>query len=290
MSADSFYALKRAALAAKPRSTPPTEVPRDRYGRPLIIPPGGGEPVAYTRVSTLAKTLDDLNNLMAWQCRKTAEGLLRRPDLITRTAGIIANGDPNDDWPTKRDLNTVSTEAREAAGAGVGASAGTGLHALTEAVDRGEDLLFVPTADHARLGAYREATAHLTALSAEAFVVCDELHAAGSFDRLWRTEDGRAVIGDLKTGKSEADYPLATAVQLAIYAHGKRYDPTTGERTDLDDRLDLTTALLVHMPATGGCQVIPLDIEKGWHAAKLAAEVHHSVRKWRPADLIVGSA
>lgn len=270
--------------------SPAAEIPRDRWDRPLIVPPEGGNAIAYTRVSTLAKALDDLNNLMAWQSRKTAEGLLMRPDLITRTAGIIANGDPNTDWPTKKALNTVCREAREAAGAGTGASAGTGLHALTEAVDRGERLPYVPDADRARLEAYSEATADLVALDAETFVVCDELRTAGTFDRLWRTADGRAVVGDLKTGKSEADYPLATAMQLAIYAHGKRYNPETGERSALSDHLDLTTALLIHMPASGGCQVIPLDIEKGWHAAKLAAEVHHSVRKWKPADLILGGA
>lgn len=278
------------------------EIPRDRWGRPLIIPPDGGEPVAYTRASTLAKALDDLNNLMAWKARKTAEGLVRRPDLLTLVSGAIANGDPDTDWPTKKALNAAVEQAMEAAGASKGATAGTGLHSLTEAIDRGEEPLFVPEADKGRLDAYRAATAPYTALAAETFVVCDELEVAGSFDRLWfcppdaPTKYGplpgpATRIGDLKTGKSEADYPLATAIQLAIYAHGKRYDPATGERTPLDEHLDLTTALLVHMPAaTGGCDVIPLDIEKGWQAARLAAEVHHDVRKWKPADLIVGGA
>lgn len=279
-----------------------TGIPRDRWGRPLIIPPGGGEPVAYTRVSTLAKALDDLNNLMAWKQRKTAEGLVRRPDLLTRIAGALANGDPDADWSTKRALNDVCAEATEAAGASKGASSGTGLHSLTEAIDRGEEPLFVPESDKARLDAYRAATAPYTALAAETFVVCDELGVAGSFDRLWfcppdaPTKYGplpgpATRIGDLKTGKSEADYPLATTIQLAVYAHGERYDPATGERTPLDEHLDLTTALLIHMPAaTGGCDVIPLDIEKGWQAARLAAEVHHDVRRWKAMDLIVGGA
>ena len=263
------------------------EIPRDRWKRPLIVPPEGGAPVPYTRVSTLAKALDDLNNLMSWQCRKTAEGLIRRPDLLTRTAGALANGDPDTDWPTKRALNDICAEAREAAGASKGSSAGTGFHSLTEAIDRGEEPLFVPEADAARLDAYRAATADYTSLAAEQFVVCDELRTAGTFDRLWFCPDGRVRVGDLKTGKSEADYPLATAMQLAIYAHGQRYDPTTGERRVLDEHLDLTTGLLIHMPAaTGGCAVIPLDLEKGWRAAQLAHEIHHDIRKWKPADII----
>lgn len=263
-----------------------TEIPRDRWGRPLITPPGGGQPIAYTRVSTMAKALDDLSALMAWKQRKTAQGLLARPDLLTRAAGALANGDPDTDWPTKRDLNRICDEATEAAGAGRGASSGTGLHALTEAIDRGEEPPYVPADDRPRLDAYRVATDGYTALESEMFVVCDELQAAGTFDRLWLCPDGAVRIGDLKSGKSEKDYPLATATQMAIYAHGARYYPDTGERTDIHPNLDLSTGLLVHMPPSGGCEVIPLDLDRGWEAARAAAYVHGTVRRWKAADLI----
>lgn len=266
-----------------------TKVPRDRWKRPEIIPPGGGERVAYTRVSTLAKTLDDLNQLMKWKQRKTLEGVLVRPDLLTRAAGTIANGDPDTDWPTKKELNDICSEATEAAGSSKGSSAGTGLHALTEAIDRGEEPPYVPAQDAWRLDAYRRATADegYKALGAELFVVNDGVRAAGTFDRLWQCPDGRVRIGDLKTGKSEADYPLATTVQLAIYANALFYDPDTGERWNIHDDLDLSTGLLVHMPPNGGCKVIPLDLTKGWEAAQVANTVHHTIRKWKPKDLIV---
>ena len=206
-------------------------------------------------------------------------------DLLTRLAGVLANGDPDTDWRAKKDVNAVCDEATEAASASKGASAGTGFHALTEAIDRGEEPLYVPPADAPRLDAYRTATQGYTALAMETFVVCDELQAAGSFDRLWRCPDGRIRVGDLKTGKSEADYPLATTVQLAIYANSRRYDPETHARTPLHDEIDLTTGLLVHMPPSGGCRVIPLDIEKGWRAARTAANVHQ-IRRLKAADLI----
>jgi hypothetical protein len=266
--------------------TATTEIPRDRWGRPCIIPPGGGEPVVYTRVSTLSKALDDLNFLMAWKQRKTAEGLVRRPDLLTRIAGALANGDPDVDKKVKGELNRICNEATEAAGASKGSSAGTGFHALTEAIDRGQEPLFVPPADAPRLEAYRQATADYEALDAEVFVVCDQLQTAGSFDRLWRCPDGRVVVGDLKTGKSEAEYPLATAMQISIYAHGQRYNPETGQRTPLHDDIDLTTGLLIHMPSSGGCRVVPLDLEKGWRAARAAAFVHHEIRRWKAADIV----
>lgn len=241
----------------------------------------------YTRVSTMAKALDDLNQLMAWKQRKTAEGLVRRPDLLTRIAGTLANGDPDTDWATKKALNAICEEATEAAGASKGSSAGTGFHELTEAIDRGEEPMFVPPADQARLDAYREATRDYHAVDAEVFVVCDELGVAGSFDRLWLCPDEVNRVGDLKTGKSEADYPTATAIQIATYANSLRYNPETGERTPLvEGPLDKATGLLIHMPPSGGCQVIPLDIEKGWQAAQLAAQVHHGVRKWKAKDII----
>lgn len=278
------------------------EIPRDRWKRPLIIPAEGGDAIPYTRVSTLAKALDDQTALMAWKQRKTAEGLVRRPDLLTRVAGALANGDPDADWPTKRDLNSVCSEACEAAGASKGSSAGTGFHALTEAIDRGEEPLFVPPADAPRLDAYRAAIGSLTALGIEEFVVCDEVRAAGTYDRTWLVPEGFTdsrgytfphtcvVVGDLKTGKSEAEYPFATTVQLAIYSHGRRYDPTTGLRAAIDDRLDPTTGLLVHMPPSGGCTVVALDLERGWRAAQAAHFVHHEARRWKPEHLARGGA
>lgn len=273
------------------------EIERDRFGRPLIIPPEGGRAIPYTRASTLAKILDDTTQLTLWKQRKTAEGLIRRPDLITNLSGILANGDPDADRVTKTDLNQLCSQAIEAAGASRGATAGTGFHSLTEALDRGEKIPWVSAEDRARLNAYHTATLGLEAVDMETFVVCDELKTAGSFDRLWRLPDGRVVVGDLKTGKSEADYPLATTIQMAIYAHGLRYSPPgAGEwngnvaafcRTQLDLELDETIGLLIHMPPSGGCKVIPLDLVKGWEAAKVAAHVKNVVRAWKPRDLIL---
>lgn len=266
-----------------------TEIPRDRWNRPLILPPPSpvpmvAKPTPYTRVSTLAKALDDLNQLMAWKARKTAEGLIRRPDLLTLVSGAIANGDPDTDWPTKKALNEAVAQAQEAAGSSKGSTAGTGFHSLTEAVDRGNEPMFVPEADKPRLEAYRQATAGIEWLDIECFVVNDLLKAAGTFDRLGRLPDGRVVVADLKSGKSEADYPLATVVQISIYANGHRYDPETGERSVLHPDLDLTDGLLIHLPPSGGCELYSLNLALGWQAAQLAAQVRE-VRGWKPDQL-----
>ena len=260
------------------------EIPRDRWARPLITPPEGGEVVPYTRVSTLAKALDDLNNLMAWKARKTAEGLVRRPDLLTLISGAIANGDPDTDWPTKKALNAAVEQAMEAAGASKGATAGTGFHSLTEAINKGVEPLFVSEADQVRLEAYRTATASIEWLEIEMFVVNDQVRAAGTFDRLGRLPDGRVVVADLKSGKSEADYPFSTVVQISTYANGHRYDPETGNRSPLHADLDVSTGLLIHLPPSGGCTLYELDLARGWQAAQLAAQVRDA-RSWKAADL-----
>jgi hypothetical protein len=268
-----------------------TQIVRDRYDRPLIAPlredgtpDMSVKPVPYTRVSKLAKALDDLNQLMAWKARKTAEGLVRRPDILTLVSGAIATGDPDNDWATKKALNGAVEQAVEAAGASRGSTAGTGFHSLTEAVDGGKEPLFVPEADRLRLEQYREATSQVEWLDIECFVVNDIVMAAGTFDRLGRLPDGRVVVADLKSGKSEADYPFATCVQIATYAHGRRYNPETGERTIIHEDLDLTTGLLIHLPPSGGCFLYELDLIRGWEAAKLAVEVRRC-QKWKAREL-----
>lgn len=264
------------------------EVPRDRWGRPRIVPVDGGEPVAYTRASTLAKALDDQSNLMAWKQRVTAVGLARRDDLRTRLAGIIAS---NPDDPVggagKRDLTRLCAEAAEAGGASTAASAGTGIHELTEAVDRGTDPgdLLVDEAMARRLRQYQAAMVGYEVLDIETFVVNDAVKAAGTFDRLVRCPDGRVRVADLKTGAHDANYPLGVATQIAIYATGLRYDPTTGQRSPLHPDLDTSTGLLIHLPQKAdGCDVYRLDLEAGWRAARLAAEVRE-VRAWRADTL-----
>lgn len=249
------------------------EIPRDRWGRPLIIPPDGGDPVAYTRASTLSKVTDDTSNLVTWAQRHVAVGFARRPDLIDRVIGIISNNDnPVDD--AKWDLNKLCKKAQEASGSGSAAEVGTALHEMCEAMDRGRDV--VPGRWEAHLDVYRMMTNGLRMLDIETFVVNDELKVAGTFDRLVQYSDGTVMVADLKTGKWEMDYPANVATQIAIYARGSRYDPATGERTPLHDQVDTSTGLLIHLPVTAprpACVVQGLDLNAGWARAELSVRL-----------------
>lgn len=264
-----------------------TEISRDRWGRPLILPIDGGDPIAYVRTSTLAKVLDDTSNLTTWKQRMTAVGLARSPHLIDRVVSLVnKHADPVTD--ARRDLNGIVKDAGTAAGQGSAADVGTALHEMTEVLDSGEELRVVNERWKPHLDAYLAATAHLEMLEIETFVVNDVLQSAGTFDRLVRLPNGRVVVADLKTGKSDPDFPLAVATQIATYARGSRYNPETGERSPLHPDLDPTVGLLIHLPAKSSpptCRLFDLDLVAGWKAAQLALQVRE-VRAWKARDLV----
>ncbi|MGH9023885.1 MAG: hypothetical protein ACRDV9_12430, partial [Acidimicrobiia bacterium] len=62
------------------------KVPRDRWGRYLVIPEGKKDPVPHQRVTTFAKLLDDRYGLEKWALRMTAKGLAQRPDILAQVA------------------------------------------------------------------------------------------------------------------------------------------------------------------------------------------------------------
>jgi hypothetical protein len=238
------------------------EIQRDRWGRPLIIPPGGGKPKAYTRATTLAETIDDRYNLELWKCRQTALGIADRPDLLL---AVTAHRDD------KKKLNKLVDQAIEAAKSSAGATTGTALHQLSELVDRGQDLPVLPDTARADLECYRQTMAPFTIVAIEQFVVLDDIEVAGTADRIVEYQ-GRRYIADLKTG-STVDFSMgAIAQQLAIYSRGHIYNPGTGERHPTD--VDQHRAIVVHLPAgQGRCQLHWVNIEHGWEAAQLSLRV-----------------
>jgi hypothetical protein len=263
------------ALPVAPVDDLPTEIARDRWGRPLITPPAGGEAVAYTRISTLCKALDDGHGLGVWKARMTALGVARRPGLLAMAA--VLTSDDRD----KSALGDVVDEAMEAAGANDARNYGSAMHRLTEIADGGGDLSNIPAPMLAELDAYMQATADLEVVGMESFVVNDAAQAAGTYDRLMRSPDGKVRVADLKTGKDTHKYAFSVAVQCGLYANAMAYDLATGTRTPIPG-VDLDTALLIHMPAgTGTCTVYELDIR----GAMAAAMVANTIREWRKQQL-----
>ena len=240
------------------------DIDRDRYGRPMIVPPGGGKKVAYRRCTTFVGVLEDTYNLSRWQQRNVALGLADRPDLLL---SVAAHRDDKDK------LNRICEDAAEAAKSSAAATTGTAVHALTEIVDRGLDLPVIPDGAAADLAAYRKATAGIEWLAIETGIVVDDLKVHGTPDRIGRLPDGRVVVLDLKTGS--VDFGMGKiAQQLAMYSRGVFYDHVGARRTPMPDGLDQDVAVVIHLPAgSGRCELLEVDIAAGWEGVQIAAQV-----------------
>lgn len=254
------------------------QIKRDRWGRPLIVPPTGGKEVGYQRVTTFIKVMESSFGLEAWKLRQVACGLASRADLrkgVDAHAPGYLDGDEGD----KKTLDDICKQALEAAASQGKATVGTALHRITERIDRGQSMT-VPDWAQADVDAYREATASFGWIHIERMHVNDQLKVAGTPDRI-ALVDGVPTVVDLKTGSFWAS---SCATQLGIYANSDLYDIKTGQRISTDYRKD--RALVIHLPAgSGQCRLRWVDIAAGWQEASEWAPRAHAWQKRRDLDL-----
>lgn len=266
------------------------EPDRDRWGRYLI----SGKP--HTRATTFAKLGANTKAIEAWNERNVIRGLTLRPDLL-----MLANG-----LEVKRDrdqLNSIASQAKDAAGSKVAANIGTAYHAFSERLDAGlMTLEDVPPQYRTRVQQYitKVADAGLTTrpewIERTTAVRADQIFAplpvAGTLDRIFQLPDGSLVIGDLKTGSDLSYGEMEIEVQLALYAHGvnthglfdwnfKAWDQGNGEHPLGSGLLRVRTdiAIVVHLPADGdGCTLYVADIERGWRDAQRLGQLQASLK------------
>ena len=100
---------------------------RDRWGRYLVAPEGGGKAVAMTRATTISGLLDSRHAIEKWQQRHVAVGLASRPDLLAQVQSTTIED--------KQTLNSVCQKALDASGADAAATMGTALHRVVEKVN-----------------------------------------------------------------------------------------------------------------------------------------------------------
>lgn len=268
---------------------------RDRWGRPYVSNDGGplkfvkgkSTPVnaeGYTRVSTLAGTLDDKSGILEWSAANAMIGMIKDPSIAAQVGSLASKYD--NPWYVpegKKAIKPLIKRAQEVGGSDRASGLGTSYHEFTEVIDEGRWPEYAPSEMVPWLHAYREAMEGYECLGMEVFVVNDELKVAGSFDRVLRTPDGRVVVSDTKSGRSDPLYPLKVTMQVGAYSHSVRYDQATGERSPIHPDLDLTTGLLVHAPILGGgkpeVKVYELDLVKGMELARLAVQVREA-RSW----------
>lgn len=231
----------------------------------------------YERTSNIAGFLDNKENLCPCFQAQAVFGICtqRTPALIAQFRALASEfADP---WTeAKEEVKDLLRQARRLGGEETKSGLGTGIHRYCHLRDIGADINYPTLKMVEWLDAYSEQMAQFEVLDAERFVVNDEIKAAGSYDRLLRDRNtGEILIGDIKSGASDADFALKATVQTAIYANSIKYDQGTGQREPLN--CSLTRAVLIHVPFNGGgeprCNIYDLDIVEGWRLAKLAVQL-----------------
>lgn len=249
-------------------------VRRDRYGRYLLPDPATGVERAYTRATTLARTLADEYGLSQWRQRLVAAGVARSPDLIA----LAASSDLEED---KDQLASVVEKATERAGASSGANLGTALHAFTRDIDRGDPGVRnrAPESLHADLGAYWQLMDSFGLVvdprHLERVVVCPALDGAGTVDKFVLCSDGFYRALDTKTAKSLEYSYLEIAVQLALYVNAEfMWDTAAGVYEPMPEPLDRTMGLVLWLPVGKATpQLYAVNLTAGLAAANVAVQV-----------------
>lgn len=270
--------------------SPDSLIPRHgRDGRPKVFPEsefGQKAPKGewYTRTTTFIDCLDDKSQIADWKLRLLMEGIHRRPNFMEE---YLAIEDPLN--AGKGQVNKLAQRALQVAGIEDKADVGSAIHKVSEDLDAGKPIGWVPPEFEKDIAAYVQAVteAGLKIVGIENFAVLDEYKVAGTFDRLvWH--EGKLKIADIKTGR--IDFGLGKiAMQLAAYSRMKAYDPVSYKRSLINVRgvlPDPDEGLIIHLPAgEGKCDIVPVDIAKGWEGLGLAYEV----RSWRQHWGRVGS-
>jgi hypothetical protein len=265
---------------------------RDRWGRYLIVPPGGGTPQGYTRVTTIAKALDSGGGLAPWKAAMTAQGLLLRKGLRAQWEALMASygGDP---WyggeKGKAECKRLVEECSAVGGANDRKEQGSALHTITALVDVGRSPTNLTAETQRDIRTYQQGLVEAGVVVipdlVETTVVLDSWQVAGTFDRLVRVRGFELpLIADLKTGASLEYSWQDIAVQLAAYSRGEAvYLQGAADDGHQDVRqpmpqVDQNWGLCFWLPAgKGTIQLTAVDLNAGWDAFELSMRA----RRWR---------
>ena len=261
---------------------------RRANGAPMVSDPEDSTRwLRYSRPSSYADCLDDIQALTSWRIWKAMEGVAKSRALQIQVAATH-----DDDKEQKEELRNKALDKGQA---NEKADQGTGLHAMTARVENPDDEWEPPELYEPDLTAYTSCMRRygLVAEMIEVPFVNDIWRAAGTADRVYRTTKplvlptgeempvGTLVLGDLKTGQ-KLDFSLpGYTVQMAIYAQGSLYDLVTQRRMPTPD-IDQRWTILVHLPVgKARCELMWCSIEVGNYGAYLAQQVKEWRKKWK---------
>lgn len=244
----------------------------------------------YQRTTTFIDVLEGKFTLEKWKMRQVIRGLMLKEALQVKASSA---------FDSDAELDDIAERALEAADSAKGADMGSGVHDVTERIDRGDSDVIVHPSIKPVVEAYRELVEaeRLTIREIECHIAVDGVATtktargiSGTFDRIVEVSEVCPVCGtnrrvlDLKTTKPTS-FPYdfrKIPMQLACYASGVRYDANTGERTPLN--VCQCTGLVVHLPLTEdkpyAAALYLADLTSGRRGLVLA----HEVWNWRGLD------
>lgn len=241
---------------------------------------------AWTRATTICKTLDDTSNLDRWRRRQLMKGLTLRPDLAAAALAAFESAAEN------KAIDALGEDAMVAAGSSEAAEFGTAVHAWLEYVDHGRTLpAQVPEMYRPHADAYltRLAAHALTPLPefTERIVLNTRAGAAGTLDRIYQAADGTLVMGDVKTSRSLDFSWMAYAMQLTIYTDADLMLSLDGTSWEPMPKLNPDYAVLMHCPSNApeDTAAVTYDLAFGRQAldtALLVRQLRREARKKVP--------
>ena len=240
--------------------------------RPRFVNPKTGQEQSWQRASNFAAPLESPFGLVKHRTRGVVRGINARQDI----ARMLLAGAVVDDK-----VDEVISTALAVAEDDAKANSGTAVHAALALCDTGQSVPeeFQP---HAR-GYVSELKRHgLRPVATECRVLNTRLNATGTFDRLYVTDSGKYVIGDIKTGR--VDHAHKFAVQTEVYAGGDYLVHPDGTIEPIPWVIDQDTAVLVHVdPETGAAAVyaVPLRV------ARFGAALAEQVRAFQRMDVLL---
>lgn len=263
----------------------------DQYKRYLIVPPDGGKPTGYTRVTTVAKVMDPGGGLMPWKATMAACGMILRRGLRAQWETLIAEFD--NPWyateASKAACKQLVEECAAVGGANDRAEMGLALHAITALLDQGKTPKHLTEETETDLKAYVETLAEtgivLDPSYVEKAVVLDDWLVAGTFDRIAHVPGfDLPLIADLKTGADLSYGWQSFAIQLAaysranhIYQQGSKTDGSEDQRLPMP-QVDQQYGLILWLNAGGGAlELHMVDLELGWEGFQQSM----AVRMWQ---------
>lgn len=229
----------------------------------------------YKRTTTWIDVIQNEFALKQHDRRLVAYGMGQRPDLVLAATTCKPPHDKKNLTPQdKKDLQAIADKAKDFARGDASARIGTSLHTLTQYLDEGKTLGYVPEDWAPDLKAYEEMRDRegIEYVDIEVFRVHDEYKVAGTADRFGWVH-GRFCCLDVKTGDLWGE-GVGQAMQLAMYARMQKYDIPTDKRVPDAAEVDLNVAYIIHLPERSGkCELLPVDIAKGWGACRVAKQV-----------------